>query len=78
MKKLVDLNLKDWFIMKQSKAFIEVSINPKWTYEVINETEKAIQIKIDKPNRLDCLDPIVAKLSEWKMWIPKSAIIGNF
>lgn len=77
MKKLTDLTLTNWFMIKQSNAFINACINPKYTYEVINETEKAIQIRIEKPDKIE-LPKEVAYINEWKMWIPKSAIIGNF
>lgn len=47
MKKLVDLNIEGWFLMK-NKVFTTASINVDYDYEVVKETEKAVQIKILK------------------------------
>lgn len=56
-----------WFLMKQSNAaLINASNYTDWEYEVIKETEKAIQIKLDRPNRIS--------FNDWNQWIPKSAI----
>lgn len=74
MKKLTDLQLAPWFMMKQSDAFINACINPKYCYVTINETEKAIQIRIIKPIRIELPEKINYS-NEWKLWLPKSAII---
>lgn len=67
MKKLFDIELVGWFLMKQSSAFMAASVNSAYVYEVINETEKAIQISITKKDA-------VLPRGEWKMWLPKSVI----
>ena len=68
MKKLHEMEFKLWFLMKQSNAaLINASNYTDWEYEVIKETEKAIQIKLDRPNRSSLK-------ADWHQWIPKSAI----
>ena len=64
MKKLIDLRLKPWFEEKQSDAFVSAGANAAYTFEVIKETEKAIQISIYKRG----------KEMDWKMWFPKSVV----
>lgn len=69
-RQLADLNFKMWWFDKQSTPFIHASVNAAYTYDVIRETEKAIQIRINKPSIFDD--------GSWKMWIPKSVIIGEW
>ena len=66
--RLFDLvqRLKDWFVEK-NEALLCAGVYVDWTYEVVKETEKAIQFKLDRPRR--------SKLkSDWLIWIPKSII----
>lgn len=68
MKKLFDIKLQSWFENKQDTPFIAASVNPKYVFDVVRETEKAIQISIYKERE--------ASKYNWKMWIPKSVIIN--
>lgn len=66
MRKLSTLNFELWFLNK-NPALCAVACNASYTYEIIKETEKAMQVKIDSPER--------SKLkAEWIQWIPKSAV----
>lgn len=65
MKELFDIKLHAWFENKQHASFIAASINPDYKFEVIKETEKAIQIDIINEHKM---------INNWTMWIPKSAI----
>lgn len=66
MKKLFDLatTLKPWFINKD-KYLLAAGCNNEYEYEIIAETEKAIQIQIYSTKKT---------INNWTKWIPKSAI----
>lgn len=67
MKKLTSLELKEWFVAKISTPLAAASVNTDYGYEIIKETEKAIQIRIVNTKK-------AIKTGEWLEWIPKSAI----
>lgn len=71
MKKVSELVFEGWYqeiIWKKDTPFTMIQSNASYTYEVVKETEKAVQIKIDSKERSP-LKP------DWFKWIPKSAII---
>lgn len=71
MKRLWDLQIKLWAM--KSNALLSASVNTEYFYEVVNQTEKAIQIHIvRKTNRGNTID------HDWKVWLPKSAVCENY
>ena len=58
--------IDDWFLNK-NKPLLAVASASDYSYSIINESEKAIQLKIDSKRR----SPLKG---DWLQWIPKSAI----
>lgn len=69
MKKLNDLEISNWFLFKD-KYLTAAYVNDSYEYEIIAETEKAIQIKIISKD----WSKLEAARKNWTKWIPKSAI----
>lgn len=67
MAKVSELTSKlpQWFIYKD-KYFLAAAVNDAFTYEVVEETEKAIKIEITNNAK--------ALHNTWTKWIPKSLI----
>lgn len=61
------IKFENWFENKLMKDSWNTSamVNDGFTYEVIKETEKAVQIEITNTHKL---------ASSWTIWAPKSAI----
>lgn len=70
MKTLWELQIKPWAM--KSEALLSASVNIDYKYEVVNETEKAIQIHIFKSHLGHVVD------HDWKVWLPKSAVCANY
>ena len=71
MKTLWELKIKTWAI--KSTALLNAIVNIAYCYEVVNETEKAIQIHIvRKTVHGNIVD------HDWKVWLPKSAVCENY
>ena len=66
MMKLFDLvtTLEPWFLAKD-KYLAAAGCNNNYEYEIIKETEKAIQIQIYSSKKT---------INNWTKWIPKSVI----
>ncbi len=67
MKEFRKIKFANWFenkLMKESYNTCAM-VNDGFTFEVIKETEKALQIKIINTKKL---------CSFWNIWCPKSAI----
>lgn len=66
MNKLFDLvtKLEPWFTAKD-KYLLAAGCNSDYEYEIIKETEKAIQIQIYCTKKT---------INNWTKWIPKSVI----
>ena len=67
MKEFRNIKFKEWFENKLMKEAwnTHAMVNDGFTFEVVRETEKALQIKINNTKKL---------LSHWEIWCPKSAI----
>ena len=70
MKKLSSIELELWFTNKD-KYLTAAMCNASYFYEVVTETEKAVQIKIESSSWND----YQKATKNWTKWIPKSAII---
>jgi hypothetical protein len=70
MAKLNELKLEGWFTNKD-RYLLAALANNAYEYEIIGETEKAIQIKIISKD----WSKYEAATKNWTKWIPKSAII---
>ena len=69
MKKLNDLKIAQWFLFKDN-YLTAAYVNEAYEYEIIAETEKAIQINIISKD----WSKLEAARKSWKKWIPKSAL----
>ena len=67
MKKFMDVEFEQWFVMKMKSWEVNASINPYFSYKILKETEKAICFEIKNEKN--------ALKMPFKMWAPKSAII---
>lgn len=73
MKKLVDLELKNWWLFKNA-PLTAASCNASYYYEVTRETEKAILIHIISKS----WSKLEASRKDWNVWIPKSVIESEY
>lgn len=64
MKKMINLNVKQWFALKNFDR--ELTDNPNTYFTIESETEKAVELKIFKPE--------YPNYPAFKKWIPKSII----
>lgn len=65
-KKFCEVKFKSWIIEKLESWVVAASVNTAYRFEVLKETEKAVQLHIFNPNN---------KLNNgFDKWLPKSSI----
>lgn len=69
MMKMTELKLAGWFRSKDN-CLLAALCDKSYEYEIINETEKAIQIRIISTK----WSKYERAMKDWTKWIPKSAI----
>lgn len=66
MKQFSTLKIKTWWADKNLPHYYSMAINPDFQFEIVNESEKAIQIEVSRKSQ-----PLYCP---WKKWMPKSVI----
>lgn len=69
---LHELELAPW-VWAKNRALCAVANWNDNLFEIVNESEKAIQIKIIQPSKGEVYEKLHG---EWLQWLPKSAVLN--